>query len=168
MTGPNPLDAIRLPFDVLAALDNRWLHFHMQPVQYLVRAIHVLAVSGFFGGIAILDLRLLGRGRGLPVAPLAALVRPAVYANFVVAIATGVALFLYDPVEVGSHPYFVPKLALIVLGLTNALGFHRVEALGDRDGARARWAGAASLVLWSAVILLACLNAEPPPRVWLR
>lgn len=168
MTGPNPLDSLRIPFDILESLDNRTLHFWLQPVHYLVRALHVLAVAAFFGAIAALDLRLVGFGRRLAADALAALVRPWLYATFAVSVATGVVLFLYDPVEVGSHPYFVPKLALIALGALNALAFHRVQLTGEAAMAITRRAGMISLLLWTAVILLACLNAEPPPRVFLR
>ena len=41
----------------------------------------------------------------------------------------GSALFVYDPVHVGTHAYFAPKLLLIALGLGNAPLFHRTSYL---------------------------------------
>ncbi len=96
--------------------------------------------------------------------------------SLAVAIATGVALFLYDPVHVGSHAWFLPKLALLALALANAAAFHRggyAMALA-RDGTgtamptRARLAGAVSLALWFGVMVFACLNTEEAPRLLLR
>ena len=41
----------RIPSDLLIAMDNRDLHFAMQPYHFIIRATHVLSVGAFFGGI---------------------------------------------------------------------------------------------------------------------
>ena len=98
--------------------------------------------------------------------------RPLLYGLFATAIVTGVALFLYEPVKVGSHAYFVPKLALIALGMTNAGLFHGRDYRAALDAEamprHARLAGAVSLALWTAVIVCACLNSEAAPKLLLR
>jgi hypothetical protein len=82
------------------------------------------------------------------------------------------ALFFYEPVKVGSHAYFVPKLILIILGLANAGLYHRLgygSSLATETLSRhARIAGAISLAVWMAVIVAACLNVEAEPKVLLR
>ena len=166
------LSGLRIPFDVLIALDNRPLHFAMQPYHYLIRAVHVLCMGGFFGGIALLDLRLMGVRSTAPLRHFTEHTLPWLYGTFAVTFVTGVALFLYDPVHVGSHAYFTVKLLFMVLGLANAAFFHR-SALGEAlksGGAlppRAKIAGAISLGCWIVVLLAASLNVEGTPKVLL-
>ncbi len=177
MAYPNPLDFARIPTDVLVSLDWRPYHFHLQPYHYLVRMAHIVSVSAFFGGIVLLDLHLIGIRRRLPLRSLAELVLPCVYVSFAIATVTGVALFLYDPVHVGSHAYFGPKLLLIAIGIGNAQVFGRLGYLTSPEpvmssGAHppifARIAGALSLALWIAVMVCASFNVEAAPRVFLR
>lgn len=171
MADPNALDGLRIPSDALIALDWRPLHFALQPVHYLLRMAHVLAMAAFFGGIATLDLCLM-RG-AVSLRPFASHFQSYLYATFGVTVVTGVALFLYDPVHVGSHAYFTLKLVLIVLGLANAVLFHLTGyasalAADTRMPMQARATGAVSIVLWIGVVVCACLNVEAAPKVLLR
>ena len=173
MADPSIFDPIRIPVTTLIALDNRTLHFALQPFHYLVRLVHVLAIGAFFGGIGLLDLRLMGWRGTVPLRPFAAHVLPWLFAAFGVAVATGAVLFAYDPVHVGSHAYFAPKMVLIGLGLLNALLFHRTSyltalAAEGRPPVAARVAGALSLAIWVAVMACSSLNVETAPRVLLR
>jgi hypothetical protein len=173
MADPSVFDAVRIPANVLVALDWRPLHFAMQRYHYLVRLGHVVSMAAFYGGIALLDLRLLGVRGAVRLKPFADHVLPALYVTFAAAMVTGVALFLYAPVHVGAHAYFVPKLIAIALGLVNAAIYHRtgyLNALAAEEGlpSSARIAGAVSLAFWTAAVVFACLNVEPAPRVILR
>jgi hypothetical protein len=173
MSGGHPLDFLRLPFALLAALDSRAFHYALQPYHHLVRLTHVLAVAAFFGGIMQLDLRLMGWRGTVPLRGFAEHVLPWLYVAFAIAIVTGLALFFYDPIAVGSHGYFTPKLIFLVLGLANAMLFHRsgyVAALAAHSQmpTRARIAGAISLATWTAVMICASLNVEGAPKVLLR
>src|SRR3954449_5638701 len=125
MADPSVFDALRLPSAALVALDWRPLHFAMQRYHYLVRLGHVVSMAAFYGGIALLDLRLMGVRGAVRLKPFADHVLPALYITFGVATVTGVALFLYDPVHVGAHAYFTPKLIAIALGLVNAVIYNR-------------------------------------------
>lgn len=144
-----------------------------------LRLVHVGATAAFFGGILVLDLRLLGLlGREIALDALSRLVLPVVHAAFVLLMISGVWLFLYDPIQTGSHSWFLPKLLLILLGLFNALLFTRPRDRGLRAigaGAltrHARLAGALSIVVWGAVIACAVANEEERPmvrgRAWVR
>ena len=177
MPDPSALDLLRIPAGTLAALDWRPFHFALQPYHYLTRIAHIVSMGGFFGGIALLDLRLMGWRRPVPLRPFADQALPWIYATFGVAVATGVALFFYDPVHVGSHAYFTLKLMLILLGLVNAAVFRRsgyLAALAPEGPAAmtqptyARLVGPVSLALWTGVIVCACLNVEDAPKLLLR
>jgi hypothetical protein len=175
MADPNALDLIRIPSDVLVALDWRPYHFALQPYHYLVRLTHVVSMAAFFGGIGALDLRLMGWRTTLPLRPFADLVLPWLYVTFGIALVSGIALFFYDPVHVGSHAYFSLKLLLTVLGLLNAALFHRSTYFAAFEApasaipsAHVRLVGAVSLALWTGVVVCACLNVEAAPKVLLR
>jgi hypothetical protein len=177
MADPNALDLIRIPSDALVALDWRPYHFALQPYHYLVRMTHVVSMAAFFGAIAALDLRLMGWRVALPLRLFADLVLPWLYATFGIALVSGIALFFYDPVHVGSHAYFSLKLLLTVLGLVNAALFRRsayVAAFAAEAPASAapsahvRFVGAVSLALWTGVVVCACLNVEAAPKMLLR
>jgi hypothetical protein len=177
MADPNSLDFLRIPSDVLIALDWRPYHFAIQPYHYLIRLTHILSMAAFFGGITALDLRLMGWGTTLNLRAFAEHTVPWLYVAFGVAFVTGLALFFYDPVHVGSHAYFTLKLILTVLGLGNAALFHRagyIAALAADaskvvpPSTHVRIVGALSLALWVGVIVCACLNVEAAPKVLLR
>jgi hypothetical protein len=173
MADPSLFDPLRIPANALVALDWRPYHFALQPYHYLVRTAHVVAMGAFFGGIGLLDFRLMGWRGTVPLRAFAAHVLPWLWATFGIASVTGLALFLYDPVHVGSHAYWAPKLLAIALGLANAALFHRTSyvaalAAEARLPISARLAGAFSLACWTGAIIFACLNAEGPPKVLLR
>lgn len=173
MADPSIFDAIRIPTQALIALDWRPYHFALQPYHYLVRTAHILSMAFFFGGIGLLDLRLMGWRGTVPLRPFAEHVLPWLYATFALSAASGLALFLYDPVHAGSRAYWTPKLIAIALGLANAAVFHRTSyvaalASAGRLPASARAAGALSLALWTAAVVFACLNTEAMPKVLLR
>ncbi|MBV8094523.1 MAG: hypothetical protein JOY71_28145 [Acetobacteraceae bacterium] len=98
---------------------------------------------------------------------------PWLYVTFGVAFATGILLFFYDPVHVGSHGYFTLKLILLAIGLANAALFRRtsyVAALAAESAMplKVRIGGAVSLAVWVGVMACACLNTEGVPKVFLR
>jgi hypothetical protein len=176
MADPSVLDFLRIPSDALVALDWRPFHFALQPYHYLVRMIHVMSMAAFFGAIVALDLRLMGWRVAVPLRPLAELVLPWLYVTFSISIASGLALFFYDPVHVGSHTYFTLKLILTVLGIANAALFRRAGAFAaftsekptSTPSFHARLVGAISLALWVGVLVCASLNVESAPKLLLR
>jgi hypothetical protein len=176
MADPSALDFLRIPSDALVALDWRPFHFALQPYHYLVRMIHLMSMAAFFGAIVALDLRLMGWRVVVPLRPLAELVLPWLYVTFSISIASGLALFFYDPVHVGSHAYFTLKLLLTVLGVANAVLFRRSgefaaftsEKATSTPSIHARLVGAISLAIWIGVLVCASLNVEAAPKLLLR
>lgn len=177
MADPHILDIFDIPSRALVALDWRPYRFAVQPYHYLIRAAHVVSMAAFFGGIAALDLRLLGWNPPLPLRAFSEQIIPWLYLTFGISIVTGLALFFYNPLAVGSHAYFSFKLILTVLGVINAALFQRSGYLASLpvDGpaighptAHARLIGAISLLLWTGVVVCACLNVEGVPKRLLR
>ena len=87
---------------------------------------HIVMTGGFFGGIALLDLRLLGLHRTLSVHSLMQYVLPCLWLLFGGVVLSGALLFLFMPLEYPGNPAFQLKLVLIALGGLNALFMHAV------------------------------------------
>ncbi len=174
MSDLHALPFLLIPPEILASLDDRAYRFALQPYHHLVRMAHILSVSFFFGAVMLLDVRLTGIGGGkVALKGLADLLMPSLYVTFVVSMITGVMLFFYDPVHVGSHAYFTLKMILIVVAMANAAlfnrwGFSQALATTGPMPLRARILGAVSLAAWLGVMICADLNAEAAPRVLLR
>lgn len=105
------------------------------------------------GGIGLVDLRLAGLLRALPVAPLLAALTPLAVAGFILLVASGSIMFAADARSLVGNPMFARKLAMIALALANAglfaaLWRARAAAWRDRIPAAARLSGVASLLFW--------------------
>ena len=105
------------------------------------------------------DLRLLGISPTLPVTGLARHLLPFSVLGLLILVPTGLLMFAAHAREIAANPVFPLKLALIALGVLNAVVFHAgaFRSVGgwDRDAAvpwSARAAAAGSLVVWVAVI----------------
>ncbi|PYD49247.1 hypothetical protein [Novacetimonas pomaceti] len=169
----HPLAFMRLPYDLLVALDSRMFHFWMQPVHYLVRLVHILAMAVFFGMDVLFDLSLMRRDYRAERAIVARLAFWWMHWLFAVTMVSGVLLFFYDPVHIGSRGYLSPKLLLMTLALVNAAICHNrlyIPALRGQAVSltRARTGAGISLALWTGVIIMSCLNSEGVPKVFLR
>jgi hypothetical protein len=124
-----------------------------------VESVHIAGIALLVGSIAVLDLRLLGLSRSLPVRRLAAHVLPWSIASFALIVPSGLAMFAAHAGELVSNPVFTVKFGLILLAGVNAGIFHagvfRRAAQWDVDvmpPVAARIAAAASLLLWFSVI----------------
>jgi hypothetical protein len=126
----------------------------------LVESTHVWALALFVGFAVLFDLRLLGLAlRDVPVSEVARRLLPWTRAGFVVMVITGVLLFYAIPVRSYQNIFFRVKIVLLVLAGLNAFLFHigifKRVIHWDRDvplPPRARFAGAASLVLWASIV----------------
>ena len=129
-------------------------------VYPLVESTHVWALALFVGFAVVLDLQLLGLAlRKVPVSEVARKLLPWTVAGFIVMIVTGGLLFYAIPVRTYQNIFFRVKVLLLILAGINVWVFHstvwRRVAAWDRDPVTpksARFAGAASLVLWTCII----------------
>ena len=124
-----------------------------------VEIVHVTGIALLVGSIAILDLRLLGLSRSLPVRRLAAHILPWSIASFALIVPSGLAMFVAHANDLLSNPLFAVKMCLILLAGANAgilhAGVFRSAGQWDVDvmpPLAARAAAAASLLLWISVI----------------
>lgn len=90
------------------------------PVANLV---HLLGLVLLVGGIGLLDLRLAGLLRRLPVADLSAVLTPLALAGLALMALSGPILFAADAVSLAASEIFRLKLLLIAAALANALLF---------------------------------------------
>ena len=102
----------------------------------VVNLAHILGVSSLFGSILVLDLRLLGMGRRVPLEALSRATVPVSKAGFAVAATTGVALLSSNATEYIGNPFFLIKFPAIALGLLNVWVLSRTSAWrarGERE-----------------------------------
>jgi len=124
-----------------------------------VEIVHIAGIALLVGSIVVLDLRLLGLSRSLPVRRLAAHILPWSVASFVLIVPSGLAMFVAHAGDLIANPVFAVKICLILVAGANAGIFHagvfRGAAQWDVDvmpPPAARVAAGISLLLWISVI----------------
>jgi hypothetical protein len=121
-----------------------------------VEAAHIAGLALLFGSIAIVDLRLLGLGRRVPLPPLIEFAVPWSIGGFVLAALTGSLMVTAHVEEFFGQPLFWLKMGLVATAGVNAVALRRgALRAASPDGvpsARVRVAAGLSLALWIAVI----------------
>ena len=154
--GSGPLGALEA--SGLGRAMREWLWLYPS-----VEIVHIVGIGLLFGSIAVLDVRLLGFSKTISVRRLARHVLPWTAASFLLIIPSGLLMFVAHATDFISSPVFVIKLCLIMLAGVNAALFHaiamRTANVWDTEEMRdlppppsVRLAGAASLLIWIAVI----------------
>jgi len=147
--------------ELLASLENSgfgtWLRESPSIWAYpAVLTLHTIGLGVLVGGNAVLDLRLLGWGRAIPLAPLEKLF-PVMWIGFWVNAISGVALFVGDATTKGTTWVFMTKLGIIVVGVVLLFALKRtVYGRGDAgvvETPTSRALAAASLALWLLAIV---------------
>ena len=125
-----------------------------------IETVHVVAIVTVIGVIAIMDLRLLGLTSGnRSVAAMERDTLPVTWAAFALAVITGLLLFVSKATSYMANPYFLSKMALMLLAGINMAVFHQVVAKGQvawgmpgmSPSSGAKIAGMLSLLLWVAI-----------------
>ncbi|WDZ77500.1 DUF2214 domain-containing protein [Ensifer adhaerens] len=124
----------------------------------LINAAHILAIGLLIGAIVPLDLRLLGLVGNAPIAVVGPYLSRAAAVGLALAIVTGLCLFSVRPAAYLGNPAFLTKLALLALGVLNALSVRVSTAWSQAvaSGAtllRLRIQALASLILWLGALL---------------
>jgi cytochrome bd-type quinol oxidase subunit 1 len=136
-----------------AVRESRWL-FAMG------ETFHFIGLCLMVGGLMIVDLRLLGYIRRIPMRAALAFL-PFVIIGFLINLATGIEFFVTDPFMYWPNPAFKLKMFFVLLAGLNALVFtvmdhRRVLTLKDDEetGTFTKVTAGLSLTLWFCVILL--------------
>ena len=125
----------------------------------IVETVHICAFAVVVGSIVVLDLRLLGLSRRIPVSRLAALVLPFAIGGFAIAMLAGLTMFTAHANDYLTNEVFMLKMGLILLAGVNAGLLHAgsMRAVGRWDidvvpPSRVRFTAALSIALWFGVI----------------
>ncbi|MDP3384522.1 MAG: hypothetical protein Q8S47_14515 [Phenylobacterium sp.] len=130
----------------------------------IANVAHLLGLVLLVGGIGVVDLRLAGLWRGLPVEPLVRALTPWAVAGLILLAASGSVMFAADAGPMVGSDIFRAKMALIALGLVHAVLFRwlwrRRMASWEADPPLAgRLMAVGSLSIWLCVGALGRLIA---------
>lgn len=152
-------------FELLSALEESVLGAAIRGANIwtygIINLVHILGVSTLFGSILVLDLRLLGAWRSVPLHIIARLIVPVAATGFLVAGASGISMLSVNATEYQGNPFlFDIKLPAIGIGLLNVLVLRLLpawKALGDREptGKERRQlaaSGGVSLLSWLTAV----------------
>jgi hypothetical protein len=129
-------------------------------VYPILDVLHCVGIFLVAGTIVVVDLRLLGFGlRRLSVSSVIAQVLPWTLGGFGFMFITGFLLAWSEPLRLYRSLFFPWKLLFLAVACLNALFFHWgvYRGVGKWESAlltpaRARWAGAVSILCWIGVI----------------
>jgi hypothetical protein len=147
----------------MQAIEGLWIAQVMRESLWLyptVETLHLWGIGALFGAILLVDLRLLGAGRGLELRPLLRFAVPVTIAGFVLAATTGSLMFIAHPSEFIASTLFVLKMTLLMLLGLNAISLHlRIAPVAGPSGwgvpdvsPSMRLQAMLSILGWAAVI----------------
>jgi hypothetical protein len=159
------LTPARIPlYELLAWIESSALGHAMRSsgvwVYGVVNLAHILGVGALFGAILMLDLRLLGVWRQIPLAALAGPAVPVAAAGLALAAASGVCLLATNATEYAGNPFLLIKFSAIAVALANVAavrslpGWKAREAgfLSSQEQRQLAMAGGVSLASWLVAI----------------
>jgi hypothetical protein len=120
--------------------------FYLYP---LLNALHILSIGALVTSAMLMDLRVLGLGRALPVDTVIGQLRPVALTALALAVASGLLLFSVQPLEYFGNFAFRLKLLLLAAALVNAVVFTSFR-LHRRGG---RLSAVLSIGLWLSVLV---------------
>lgn len=123
------------------------------PVVYpALEVMHITGIALLVGNLVLVELRVWGLGRTLPLPALARLGLTVSLIGFGLAAASGLLMFASQAAELMANRVFVIKMGLLTLAGANAGLFHARDGLTRLD-TLARVQTALSLGLWLGVII---------------
>src|SRR5262249_38830040 len=123
---------------------------------WFILTIHAIGMGVLVGASTVLDLRLLGVARDLPIAPLRRLY-PVMWFGFWMQVVSGLLLMLAFPTKALTNPVFYTKLILIGFAMTMMMKINRRifsdSTLNDagmmrKGSSLAKW----SLICWAVAM----------------
>jgi hypothetical protein len=151
-----------LPIGLLAMLatsEARLWMYGSDAIHGVLRLLHLLGIGGFIGTVLVLNLKQLGLFAGAAPAQMRGPLLTVLEVSFWATVASGLMLLLYDPIGVGLHTMFLPKLLLVLIGFIAA----KWPPQGARPPIRRGFA-ASSLGIWFLVMAASTWNHIEHPR----
>jgi hypothetical protein len=126
----------------------------------VVNLFHILGLSTLFGSMLVLDLRLLGVWRRIPLASIETPTLVLAVCGFAVAVTSGTALITTNATEYLGNPFLPIKFAAIGLGVLNVLVAQFLPAwrqrtaapAGARESVGLKLIGGTSLACWLGAV----------------
>jgi hypothetical protein len=147
--------------EFLVWLEHTAIANAIRTVRWLYPALettHYIGLSLLVGGIMLIDLRVLGVARRLPLKSMIGLL-PFVWVGFIINVLSGSMLFIYGATNFGVNRAFQLKMAFMVLAGLNALAFDvAVRRSGDgwvatdRPPSLVKGFATLSFLLWLCVV----------------
>jgi hypothetical protein len=145
---------------MLSALDqsafSTWLLSSNSIWAYpTVLTLHTFGMMVLVGAALMIDMRLLGFGRAIPISSLERLFQ-VMWGAFWLNLITGTMLFIADATKRATQPLFLVKLLLVAGGIATVVLLRRRVFGGSSEPivitATARRLAVASLLIWCAAI----------------
>jgi len=149
--------------EILHWIKETWLGSTVRGSTWLFAAgetLHFIGLCMLVGAMLVVDLRLLGFLRGVPIRAALAFL-PFAIIGFLINLATGIEFFTNDPFMYWPNPAFRLKMFLILVAGLNAIVFTVMEQrhvllLADKEytSAFTKVTAGLSLGIWLVVLLL--------------
>lgn len=131
----------------------------------IVNLGHILGVATLFGSVVVLDLRLLGLWRRIPLASLTTPLVPVAGAAFGFALLTGVCLISANGSEYVGNPFLPIKFTAIAIAMANVACLNVSRAWQSRESLAPGAPLPSSFVVAGGVSLAAWLTAVAAGRM---
>ena len=149
--------------DLLAWLESSMLGHAMRNSGVwsygVVNLAHILGISTLFGAVLVLDLRLLGVWRTVPLPSIAGPTVPVATTGFVIAALSGVALLATKATEYSDNPFLLIKFPAIAVALLNVAVVSSRPAWREMGRREPTAADRRTLAVGGAISLAAWLTA---------
>ena len=147
--------------EFLVWLENTWIANEIRTVPWLYPTFetgHYIGLSLLVGGIMLIDLRVLGFARALPLKSMIGLL-PFVWVGFLINVFTGSMLFIYGATNFGPNRAFQLKMAFLLIAGLNALAFDLAVrrssgswVVADHPPTLVKGFATLSLIFWVCVV----------------
>ncbi len=126
----------------------------------IINLVHILGIIMLFGAILLLDLRLLGAWRSVPLAFLSRPATTVAMVGFFTAVCSGIPMLAVKSSDYIGNPFLLIKFPAIALALINvwlvhrspAWAAHKVRDLTQAERLRLAAGAALSLTFWLTAI----------------
>jgi len=127
----------------------------------LINLVHILGISTLFGSVLLLDLKLMGWWRSIPLPSLIRPTVPLAAIGFILAATSGSLMFSFNTTNYHGNPFLYVKLPMIVVALVNVAIIQRLAAwrrakagapAEPRDQSTLAICGGLSLLTWTTVV----------------